>query len=280
MTPEEREALLAAHALGSLSEPDARDAERLIRSDELAAVEYERYRELADLIALSVPLRRADPMLRERVLDAARRSRRPRRAPRWQRWMPAAGIAAALALVTVWAVSLQHSLDELRQDTSVLAAVVESNAKQIESVAAQAQRDATNENLGIRLETALKEQQTLLEVQADPDVIRIELQPTTAAHGATGHYLWSDAADAGLVVAKNLPPLGFTGIFEVWLEDVLGRRAQVATFSADEVGSAQVLVTAPGTADPARLFIVVGSSLESGTPDGPVVMQAAIMRQP
>ena len=80
MTPEEREELLAGHALGTLSAPDAADAERLIRSDGHAAEQFRTFREIADLIALSVPLRRADPALRARVIAAARKSRswRPR----------------------------------------------------------------------------------------------------------------------------------------------------------------------------------------------------------
>ena len=76
MTPEEREELLVAHARGTLSAPDAVDAEQLMRSDPSAAAQFRAYREIADLIALSVPLRQADPALRERVLAAARRSRR------------------------------------------------------------------------------------------------------------------------------------------------------------------------------------------------------------
>ncbi|MDO9444883.1 MAG: hypothetical protein Q7K37_06155, partial [Dehalococcoidia bacterium] len=85
MTPEEREALLAGYALGTLSGPDARDAERLIRADDEAAAEYRAYSEIADLIALSVPLRRTEPRLRERVIEAARRGGRTWRSPaRWR----------------------------------------------------------------------------------------------------------------------------------------------------------------------------------------------------
>ena len=73
MTPEERETLLAGYALGSLSTPDAVDAARLVHADPSAEAELRAYHEIADLIALSVPLRRADPALRDRVLAAARR---------------------------------------------------------------------------------------------------------------------------------------------------------------------------------------------------------------
>src|SRR3990172_763096 len=130
MTPEDRGARPAGYALGSLSAPDARDAERLARSDGHAAAELAAYREIADLIALSVPLREADPALRQRVLSAARRgqawSRRPLR-----RYLPIAGVAAALAIVTLWAASLQSSLVQLRHQTAALSAVVEADAKRL-----------------------------------------------------------------------------------------------------------------------------------------------------
>ena len=48
MNPEEREALLASYALGTLSAPDVADAERLIRSDSTAAEEVERFQEIAE----------------------------------------------------------------------------------------------------------------------------------------------------------------------------------------------------------------------------------------
>src|SRR6476661_4875931 len=99
MTPEEREELLAGYALGSLSTPDALDADRLVRSDAGAEAELRAFREIADLIALSVPLRQADPRLRERVMTAARRGQvwQP---TRLRRYLPIAGLAAALAIVT------------------------------------------------------------------------------------------------------------------------------------------------------------------------------------
>ena len=73
MTPEEREELLASYALGTLNGPDAAEVEALVRSDASVAEQLVSYHDFVDLIALSVPLKRADPSLRRRVLQAARR---------------------------------------------------------------------------------------------------------------------------------------------------------------------------------------------------------------
>ncbi len=43
MTPEEREELLAAYALGTLSAPDAAAVEQLVRSDSAAAADLAAY---------------------------------------------------------------------------------------------------------------------------------------------------------------------------------------------------------------------------------------------
>ena len=97
MTSEERDAQLAAYALGSLSGPEANAVEELARSDPAAARQLAEYQEVADLIALDAPLQRADPALRARVLRAARQADRPgRRVPGlrarpWGRWHRAPG---------------------------------------------------------------------------------------------------------------------------------------------------------------------------------------------
>ena len=61
MTPQEREELLAAYALGGLSSAEASTVENLARNDPGAARELAEYQEVADLIALDAPLRRPDP---------------------------------------------------------------------------------------------------------------------------------------------------------------------------------------------------------------------------
>ena len=267
MTPEEREALLAAYALGTLSEPDMRDAERLVRLDATAAAEWRAYREIADLIALGAPQRQPDPSLRERIVDAAQRRGHPWRRTWRERYMPVAGMAAVLALVTLWAVKLQSDVGYLQRQTDDLTAVL-------------AQRDAgasvqSVNSLGLQLATVRRAQHTLIAVQADPNVRRVELEETGASHGARGLYLWSDQTNAGVLSVHGLPTLPLGQEYKVWLEDRTSRSILDSTFMPDETGNAQVVLEANRVVEPVRIYLVAGSS---NGKDGPVVLQGTIWR--
>lgn len=278
MTPEEREALLAGYALGTLSAPDARDAERLIRADDEAAAEYRAYSEIADLIALSVPLRRAEPRLRERVIEAARRGGRTWRSPaRWRRYGPAIGLAAALAAVTVWAVSLQASLNTLHEDTKALAAIVEADAKRLDSIDRAAANVLQAESSGVQLETALRDQQALIAVQGDPAARRVRLEPTTAAHGATGEYLWSEANGAAVVLLQLLPPLPVGATYLVVVEDALGQLSTANSFVPDLGGTAQMVLNQEGGTSSRRIYVIASAD---GSMQGPIVLQADLESPP
>lgn len=266
MTPEEREALLAAYALGTLSEPDSRDAERLMRSDASAAREWRAYREIADLIALAAPQRQPDPSLRDRVLSAARRRGHPWRRTWRERYIPLASMAAVLAIVTLWAVKLQADVGYLQRQTRDLTAVV-------------AQRDPAaargGNSLGLELESLLRDQQTLIAVQADPKVRKATLEDTPSSHGAAGQYLWSEQANAGVVSLRGLPQLPLGQQYKVWLEDRLSRLILDSTFLPDEQGNAQVVLAVNRVVEPVRIYIVAG---KSDGKDGPVVLQGTISR--
>lgn len=266
MTPDEREALLAAYALGTLSEPDTRDAERLVRADASAAAEWRAYREIADLIALGAPQRLPDPSLRDRVLSAARRRGHPWRRTWRERYLPASGMAAALAVVTLWAVKLQSDVGHLQRQTRDLTAVV-------------AQRDPATvrdvNSLGLQLESVRRDQQTLIAVQADPKVRKVVLEETPASHGAAGLYLWSEQANAGVASLHGLPQLPLGQQYKVWLEDRLSRLILDSTFLPDEQGNVQVVLEANRVVEPVRIYIVAGTA---DGKDGPVVLQGTIWR--
>lgn len=270
MTPEEREALLAGYALGSLSEPDARDAQYLIRTDERAAREYEAYVDLAEMIALSVPLRHADPMLRTRVIEAARRTPSPWRVrPHWRRFLPAAGLAAALGLVTMWAVSLQGTIGDLREEQAALAAVVEASAKRLDTLDQTTVNAQQAQTLGLRLETAIRDQQVLLAVQAADDARIVTLGSTAAAHGGHGQYVYSPEQSAGVLLVYGLPPLPVGATYKVWLEDDSSELVLANTFLPTASGDATVVLAFDRDQKPMRLFVVASSP---GGSDGPVVL--------
>lgn len=274
MTPEEREALIAGYALGSLSDPDARDAERLIRTDEDAAKEYEAYVDLAGMIALSVPLRHADPALRDRVLEVARRSPSPWRArPNGRRFLPAAGLAAALAVVSFWAVSLQSTLSDLRSEQAALAAVVEASAKRIDVLDQTTVDVQQAQSLSVMLETAIRDQQAMLAVQADPDADALVLTATGAAHGGAGQYVWSRMHSAGVLIAHRLPPLPIGASYKAWLENSSGDVVASASFIPAVNGDATVVFAFEGEDVPTRVFVVASSA---GGMDGPVVLRGTL----
>lgn len=279
MTPEEREELLAAHALGSLSAPDAADAERLIRADVSAAAQFRAYREIADLIALSVPLRRADPALRERVLAAARRGRRSWRPSVTARQLPVYVLAAALAAVTIWAATLQASLGQLRDQTSSLSAVVESDAKRLDRLAGAASGVQEARTLSLQIESALKDEQTVRLVQNDPEVVVTNLEQTAASHGAGGQHLASEAHEASALLLHSLPALPLGGGYRVWLEDTLSHLTLAASFVPDSSGGARVALQRDARLEAARVYVVATTRADDPAATGPVVLMATLPKR-
>ncbi|MDA0301378.1 MAG: hypothetical protein O2822_02525 [Chloroflexi bacterium] len=279
MTPEEREELLAAHALGTLSAPDAADVEQLIRSDPTAAAQFRAYREIADLIALSVPLRQADPALRERVLSAARRSRRSWRPTFSSRHMPVYTLAAALAAVTIWAATLQTSLVQLRQETAALSAVVESDAKRIDRLAGAASGVQEARTLSLQLNSALKDEQAVQKVQADPKAVATVLEQTAASHGAGGAYMTSDAEGASVLVLHSLPSLPLGGAYRVWLEDPLSQLTLAASFVPDSSMGARVALQRDTRLEAVRVYVVATSRADDPAATGPVVLIANLPKR-
>ena len=281
MTPEEREELLAGYALGSLSTPDALDADRLVRTDASAEAELRAFREIADLIALSVPLRQADPALRQRVMSAARQGRVWRPAL-WRRYWPVAGLAASLLIVTFWAVSLQTSLMHLRQQTEQLSAIVEADAKRLDKLGDPTAPGVQQANaIGVplsQLQTTASDQQVLIAVQTDPAAILGQFDTTAASHGASGQYVWSNNADAGVVTVRDLPQLPLGGAYRVWLEDGLSRLMVARSFAPDRNGKAEIVLQADGKMKPVRIYVVAASRADDPRLTGPVVLLADVTR--
>lgn len=269
MTPEEREELLAAYALGTLSAVDTAAVEDLVRSDRAAAAELESYHEIVDLLALSVPLRRADPQLRTRVMDAARRESSRRRSYPSRRdlvvW--AAGAAAFLGALA-WGISLERDMARLERQNAVLTSIVETDAKQLARLVVAAGADFTGEGLRHQIEDTIEAQQIMLAVTTDPQARNSPLLPTPSGHEARGRYVWSESSSAGVVVAQDLPPLPFGNVYQVWL--LRGTTSTSAgTFMPDENGNAEVVLKPNSDIAPNTIMIAVapiGGSAEVGRP--------------
>ncbi len=272
MTPEEREALLASYALGTLSAPDVDDAERLIRSDPAAADEVARYQEIAELMALAAPVRRPPPELRARVMEAAKRSSKPRR--RWRvpvaRILPAASLAVIAAVAGIWAVNLQQELDDLREEAALLTAVVEADARRLDqlALAPNPERELT------LLETQVQETQSATSIIGDPEAESAELVPTEAAHGATGTYTWSDSADAAVVVLRNLQPVGFLEVYRITLLDRWGNVIATDSLVPDGGSETMKLIQTPAGSWPQSVVVfATNQASDSELPDGPVILE-------
>jgi anti-sigma factor RsiW len=260
MTPEEREELIAAYALGTLRGPEAAEIEELVRTDRAAARELKAYHELVDYVALSAPLRRADPAVRDRVMREARKSERiTAAAGRWTQWQ----VAAILAAISVgvgaitWGVNLDRELDRQAKANAALAAVVEASAKQLENLAAAGVNAQVVQDQQVQLANAVADQELVIGISSDPSVVTFRLDPTAYGHGATARYLWSDEVGAGVLVARGLPDLPLDSVYQMWFDD--GKRTfSVGTFTPDERSAVQKVVQLPAGANaPTKVMVAV-----------------------
>lgn len=276
VTPEEREELLAAYALGTLGGPDAAAVRDLVRSDRAAADELASYHEIVDLIALSAPLRRVDPSLRARVLEAARRERPvvARRHRDLRRLFPWAAVAAVLALFVVWGMNMQQEVDALRGDNAALTAIVESDAKRIETLL-NLDRDTSSRALRLEMESTAADLQLGLAVGTAPDVRWGALEATSAGHRARGHFLWSDEVGAGTVTILDLPDLPLGEVYEVWVRNSL-QWVSAGVLELDEDGGVQAIVVPDAQISPTRVAIAVSPDGGSDTIGSPVVLESVL----
>lgn len=275
VTPEEREELLAAYALGTLGGPDAAAVRDLVRSDRDAADELASYHEIVDLIALSAPLRRVDPSLRARVLEAARRERPVARRRRdLHRLFPWAAVAAVLALFVAWGMNMQQEVDALRGDNAALTAVVESDAKRIETLL-NLDRDTSSRALRLELESTTADLQLGLAVGTAPDVRWGALEATSAGHRARGHFLWSDEVGAGTVTILDLPDLPLGEVYEVWVRNSL-QWVSAGVLEPDEDGGVQTVVVPDAQISPTRVAIAVSPDGGSDAIGSPVVLEGVL----
>lgn len=273
MTPEEREELLMSYALGTLRGPEAAAVEELVRTDRTAGEELAAYHELVDFVALSAPLRRADPGLRGRVLEAARTTLHARMRERPTPWQIARTVlaSAAVVLVVLWGASVHRQLGEQARANAALAAVVEASAKHIEQLTQAGISVQASENLRTELQTAVADQELMIAIGADPAAKNSALAATSAGHGATARFLWSPETRAGLLTARELPDLPLDSVYQLWIDD--GRRAYSGgTFGPDERSAIQKVVKLPvGAGTPERVYVTV-APIGGASSSGPLVV--------
>lgn len=273
MTPEEREELLMSYALGTLRGPEAAAVEELVRTDRTAGSELAAYHELVDFVALSAPLRRADPGLRERVLEAARAAVHTRVRDRFRTWQVVQAVAAsaAVVLIALWGTSVHRQLGEQSRANAALASVVEASAKRIEQLTQAGISVQASETLRTELQTAVADQELVIAISADPAAQNSALAATSAGHGASARFLWSGETGAGLLTARELPDLPLDSVYQLWIDD--GRRAYSGgTFGPDERSAVQKVVRLPiGAGAPQRVYVTV-APIGGAPSSGPLVV--------
>ena len=271
MTSEERTELLAAYALCGLSAADASAVEELARSDPAAARELAEYQEVADLIALDAPLRPADPLLRARVLRDARRTERAagRRIP-ILRTLAMAAVVAAFALSLGWALRLQGEVNDLRQEAVALQSAGTSYSGRIDVLE---RRDVGAGDEAIRAELSLvrETQKQFIVVLGDPDRTTAELVSAAGGHGASGRCVWSASLNAGVVIARDLPPLPLGTLYEVWLDDGV-RMVSAGTFLPATDGEADVLIELDEAFEPRFVTIATAPPGGAASLQPPIVL--------
>lgn len=255
-----------------------------MRHDSAAASELARYHDVVDLVALSAPLRRADPSLRNRVLDVARAGREERVVwfQRWSRWQVASAVAAVVAgfAIVGWGMSVQQQLSAQSKQNASLAAVVEASAKRIQQLTQNGANATTSEDLKTQLQTALADQELVTAINADQQSKMSVLEPTAAGHGAIARYLWSGEAGAGVLLARGLPDLPLDSVYQIWFDD--GKKTfSVGTFTPDERSAVQKVVRLPsGAGAPKRVSVSVAPAGGSTSVGRLVVLSGAVESAP
>ena len=128
MDPPNLHELAAGYALDALDDDERTAFEQHLAECEQCAADVRAFRETAAMLAYGAEGPEPQPVLRERLLEEARRERphqsvvvlRPRRALRLTAIAAAAAVAAAIGL-GLWAASLSSSLDAERSAVAILA---------------------------------------------------------------------------------------------------------------------------------------------------------------
>ena len=174
----------------------------------------------------------------------------------------------------MWISDLQRDVDQLREESASLTAVLQATAKQVAALSAVDAGSATS-TAAVQLRQDLVE--TIAAISNDPGATTTPLASEAAGVAASGHYLYSESAGAGLLVVVGLPPLPLGAVYQVWLEDSL-RAVSGGVFNADANGDQTVLVETGALLLPRHISIRVAQGGAEATPDGLLILSGEIAR--
>jgi hypothetical protein len=239
---------LEAYALGVLEAARSREVEAHL-SECVDCTEIVRdYQHAMNHLALAVPLYRASPRLKQRIMGGAA-GFRPSAIPATLRrsWVATAAAAVLVGFAVggiVWATTLSLQVSKLREQNTDLAAMTQLDADQRATILQVQSELNSARNEQQLMSSSLEEYATLLKVALDPDLIPTELRGTEPFASANCSYVWSTKQSLGALTCKNLPSTTLALTYELWATKGQSTLA-LGSFEPRIDGSASVLVTIP-----------------------------------
>ncbi|HWC31116.1 MAG TPA: anti-sigma factor [Dehalococcoidia bacterium] len=244
---------LEAYALGILEPDRAHQVDtHLGICDECAAIVRD-YQHALNHLALTVPLYRASPRLKQRIMGGAA-GFRPSAIPATLRrtWVMSAAAVVVVGLAVgaiMWATALSLEVSRLKERNANLEAMSSLDAEQRAAILRVQSELNSARNEQQQMSTTLDEYANLVKVALDPDLIPTELKGTEplASANASCSYVWSTKQSLGALTCKNLPSTAMTLTYELWATKGQSTLA-LGSFEPRIDGSASLLVTIPNWA--------------------------------
>ena len=253
MTCEGSRENLEAYALRALDPDESRTVEAHIVDCRDCAEIVRAYRLAIDHLSLAVPIVKAPPRVKTRVLGGIG-ALRPLPIPRFltTRWAMSAAAAVLIAVAVggiAWAIMLSSQVDRLRRDNAVLAELSQLDAEQRADLLKLRGDFNSARTEQRRMLTTLDEYSTLLSVALDPELTPSDpLLGTSSAPSARCSYVWSSKQVAGALTCKDLPQPAASANYELWATK--GEKTlAVGSFLPRGDGTAALLVRFPSDAE-------------------------------
>ena len=281
MTCEELREDLEAYVLGALDAMSARGvdahlAECIECSDAVGDYQY-----AVEHLSLAVPLYKASPRLKARVMGGISMNTVSLPSPLRSGWLMATAAVLLIGIAiggAVWASIVSSEVGELKQQNERLITISELDAGQRAALLQVQNQLNSARSEQERLSTTLDEYATLVQIALDPDLIPTQLQGTPLASAASCSYVWSVKQSIGALTCKNLPTTSFVNSYELWADKGNDTLA-LGSFVPRNDGSASLLVTFPGWATGPMTNLWVTLEPEAGSrasgPSAQVVLQPA-----
>ncbi|HLF78592.1 MAG TPA: anti-sigma factor [Dehalococcoidia bacterium] len=239
---------LEAYALGALDLGERRRiAAHISECKECEAI-VQAYQSAVDYLALSVPMYRAAPRLKQRILGGIGVVRRPvYLAVLTNRWVASSAAVLLIAFAVgglAWASMLSAKVQSLQEDNRRLAELTQLDAEQ-RGVLLRLQGDLNSARTEQRtMSRTLEELSTLTVIALDPDLVPTSLEGTVLAPQSRCSYVWSTKQSVGALTCKDLPSTTFSLTYELWA--VKGEKTvPLGTFLPRFDGSVSILVKFP-----------------------------------